>query len=147
MALSVTIATAADAEELTDALEHLVPQLSRTSAPPTFEAVRAMLAHDAVTQLVARDGAGAIVGVATLITFPIPTGRRGWVEDVIVDEDSTNQGIGRRLLDAMIAQAQELGCKTLDLTSRPRRAAAIHLYESAGFARRETTVWRHEPGA
>jgi ribosomal protein S18 acetylase RimI-like enzyme len=146
MAVSISFATADDAEELTAALEHLVPQLSRSNPPPSLEAVRAMLAHDAVTQLLARRDDGAIVGVATLATFPIPTATRAWVEDVIVDEASSNQGIGRMLIDAMVARAHELGAKTIDLTSRPSREAANHLYRKAGFEVRETNVYRRPLG-
>jgi ribosomal protein S18 acetylase RimI-like enzyme len=143
--VTISIATSADAEELTAALQHLVPQLSRSNPPPTRGAVEAMLAHDAITQFVARRGDGSIVGVSTLATFPIPTAIRGWVEDVIVDEASNNQGIGRMLLEAMVARAQELGCKTVDLTSRPSREAANHLYRKAGFAPRDTNVYRRTP--
>jgi len=143
--VTVSIAIAADAEELTEALRHLVPQLSRSNPPPSLEAVQAMLGHDAVTQFIARRDDSSIVGVATLVTFPIPTAIRGWVEDVIVDEASNNQGIGRLLLDAMVARAGELGCKTVDLTSRPSREAANHLYRKAGFEERDTNVYRREP--
>ena len=145
MPVTISIATIDDADELTTALEGLVPQLSRTSPPPSRAAVEAMLAHDAVNQLVARSEGGAIVGVATLIAFPIPTGIRGWVEDVIVDSSMQNQGIGRMLIDAMVAHARELGCKTVDLTSRPSREAAHHLYRSAGFEVRDTSVYRWQP--
>jgi ribosomal protein S18 acetylase RimI-like enzyme len=142
--VTVAIATAEDAEELHAALQALVPQLSRSNPPPGLDAVRALLAHDAITQFVARRDDGSIVGVATLAAFPIPTATRGWVEDVIVDEASNNQGIGRMLLDAMVARAGELGCKTVDLTSRPSREAANHLYRKAGFEVRETNVYRFE---
>ena len=144
MAVTISVATPADAEELHAALQHLVPQLSRSNPPPSLDAVQAMLTHDAITQFLARGDDGAIVGVSTLATFPIPTATRGWVEDVIVDEASNNQGIGRQLLDAMVARANELGCKTVDLTSRPSREAANHLYEKAGFEPRETNVYRFE---
>lgn len=142
MPVTISIAVAADAEELTAALQSLVPQLSRSNPPPTLEAVRAMLAHDAITQFVARRDDGSIVGVSTLAVFPTPTAIRGWVEDVIVDEASNNQGIGRMLLDAMADRAREIGCKTVDLTSRPTREAANHLYRKAGFEMRETNVYR-----
>lgn len=142
MSVSVSIAAPADAEALTEALQHLVPQLSRSNPPPTLQAVRSMLAHEAITQFLARRDDGSIVGVSTLVTFPIPTAVRSWVEDVIVDEASNNQGIGRLLLDAMVVQARELGAKTLDLTSRPRREAAHHLYQKAGFEVRDTSVYR-----
>ncbi len=142
MGVSITIAADDDAEELHAALQHLVPQLSRSNPAPNLAAVRAMLTHDSVTQFLARGDDGTIVGVATLATFPIPTAVRAWVEDVIVDEAVTNQGIGRLLLDAMVARAAELGAKTVDLTSRPSREAANHLYRKAGFEIRETNVYR-----
>src|SRR5688572_25528032 len=142
MPVAVTIATADDAEELHAALEHLVPQLSRSNPPPSVDEVRAMLTHDSVTQFLARRDDGSIVGVSTLATFPIPTAIRAWVEDVIVDEASNNQGIGRQLLDAMVERARQLGAKTVDLTSRPSREAANHLYRNAGFEVRDTNVYR-----
>ncbi|MEO7573647.1 MAG: GNAT family N-acetyltransferase [Acidimicrobiales bacterium] len=142
MAVSITIATGEDAEALHAALLHLVPQLSRSNPAPDLAAVRGMLGHDSVTQFLARDDEGTVVGVATLAAFPIPTAVRSWVEDVIVDEARNNQGIGRLLLDAMVTRAAELGAKTVDLTSRPSREAANHLYLKAGFVERETTVYR-----
>jgi ribosomal protein S18 acetylase RimI-like enzyme len=142
VAVTISIAEPDDAEALTDALQGLVPQLSRSNPPPAVDAVRAMLAHEAVTQFLARDDDGVVVGVSTLAVFPIPTARRAWIEDVIVESSRNGQGIGRQLIDAMVAQARALGCKTVDLTSRPSREAANHLYESAGFERRETNVWR-----
>lgn len=142
MGVTVSIAGPDDAEELAEALVGLVPQLSRSNPPPSLEAVRAMLAHEAITQFVARDAAGRIVGVSTLATFPIPTATRAWVEDVIVDEAVNGQGIGRLLTEAMIARARELGAKTVDLTSRPSREAANHLYQKVGFEERQTNVYR-----
>ena len=140
--MTISIASSDDARALHAALQHLVPQLSTSNPPPSLEAVLAMLTHDATTQFIARTADGAIVGVATLSTFPIPTATRSWVEDVIVDEASNNEGIGRLLLDAMVARAGELGAKTVDLTSRPGREAANHLYQKAGFEVRETNVYR-----
>jgi ribosomal protein S18 acetylase RimI-like enzyme len=146
--VNVTVAVAGDgdAEELHAALQHLVPQLSRSNPPPSLADVRRMLAHGAITQFVARREDGSIVGVSTLATFPIPTATRAWIEDVIVDEASNNQGIGRQLVEAMVQRARELGAKTVDLTSRPSREAANHLYEKAGFQPRDTNVYRFELG-
>jgi ribosomal protein S18 acetylase RimI-like enzyme len=143
MGITIAIAIEDDADELHAALQHLVPQLSRSNPPPSLDEVRAMLTHDSVTQFVARRDDGSIVGVATLATFPIPTAVRAWIEDVIVDESSNNQGIGRQLVDAMVERARQLGAKTVDLTSRPSREAANHLYRSAGFEVRDTNVYRY----
>lgn len=132
------------AGEFAAALAVLVPQLSKSNPPPSLAEVEALLASEAITQFVARDERGAIVGTSTLAVFPIPTARRAWIEDVIVDESVNGQGIGTALTEAMIARARELGCKTVDLTSRPSRAAANHLYEKVGFQRRDTNVWRFD---
>jgi len=133
-----------DASELADAFVTLVPQLSKSNPPPTRDKVEAMLAFDAVTQFVARDDDGRIVGVSTLIMFPIPTGRRAWVEDVIVDEAARGQGVGEALTLAMIDAAREWGCTTIELTSRPSREAANRLYQRIGFTPRETNVYRYD---
>ncbi len=128
--------------ELVDAFARLIPQLSRSNPPPTAEQVAAMLASDAIDQLVAEDG-DEIVGVATLVTFRIPTGMRAWIEDVVVDEARNGEGIGRALTEAMLERARQRGCVTVDLTSRPSRQAANRLYQRVGFEARETNVYRY----
>ena len=40
--------------------------------------------------------------MATLVTFPLPTGYREHVDDVVVDEALRGQGIARELLNAII---------------------------------------------
>jgi ribosomal protein S18 acetylase RimI-like enzyme len=142
--ITISTATPADADALARALERLVPQLSKSNPPPSPAEVRAMVEHEAVTQFVATDDDGTIVGVSTLAVFPIPTGWRAWVEDVIVDQAVNGQGIGRRLTEAMLARAEELGCRTVDLTSRPSREAANALYRKVGFEPRETNVYRYD---
>jgi ribosomal protein S18 acetylase RimI-like enzyme len=132
------------ASELANALLTLVPQLSKSTPPPLLAEVEAMLASDAITQFVARDDSGAIIGVSTLAVFPIPTATRAWIEDVIVDESVNGQGIGSALTQAMLDHARALGCATVDLTSRPSREAANHMYKKLGFTQRETNVYRYD---
>jgi ribosomal protein S18 acetylase RimI-like enzyme len=142
MAVTISTAVMTDSKALADALVGLVPQLSRSNPPPPLEQVEAMIAHEAITQFLAREADGTIVGVATLAVFPIPTGRRAWIEDVIVDAASAGQGIGALLTNAMLDHARSLGCVSVDLTSRPSREAANHLYKKLGFEPRETNVYR-----
>lgn len=146
MGATISLATPAAAEELTAALERLVPQLSRSNPPPSADAVAEMLASPVTNQFVARADDGTIVGVATLVVFRIPTGLRAWVEDVITDEAARGQGIGEALTRAMVERARELGCTTVDLTSRPSREAANRLYQRVGFHQRETNVYRYDLG-
>lgn len=61
-------------------------QLSSSAVASTKRRLGAVVDHPACDVLVARDG-GVIVGSLTLVTFPIPTGIRAWIEDVVVDGD------------------------------------------------------------
>jgi ribosomal protein S18 acetylase RimI-like enzyme len=91
--------------------------------------------------LVARIG-GDIVGALTLVLFPVPTGTRAWIEDVVVDEAARGQGVGAALTREAVRLARAGGARTVDLTSRPSRAAANRLYERLGFQLRESKVYR-----
>jgi ribosomal protein S18 acetylase RimI-like enzyme len=134
------IETATD--EVVEALQRLVPQLS-TSSSPRREDVEAIISSEASRLLVARDAVGQIVGTLTLVIFPIPTGIRAWVEDVIVDEQARGAGIGAALTQEALRLARAAGARTVDLTSRPSRDAAHALYRREGFTQRETHVYRH----
>jgi ribosomal protein S18 acetylase RimI-like enzyme len=83
--------------------------------------------------------------MATFVSFPLPTGLRGHVEDVVMDESMRGRGIARKLLETMTTTAGERGLRTLDLTSRPSRESALRLYEGVGFRRRETNILRYTP--
>lgn len=130
--------------ELVAAVERLVPQLSRSNPPPTREQLTEIVESPATDLFVARDDDGTILGIATLVVFRIPTGQRGWIEDVVVDEAARRRGVGDAITRAMVDRARERGCVTVDLTSRPSREAANRLYQQAGFVRRDTHVYRFD---
>jgi ribosomal protein S18 acetylase RimI-like enzyme len=141
----VTVEVAREATpELVDAFARLVPQLSSSTPPPDAETVAAIVGHPANTVLVARDGDGRIVGTLTLVVFPIPTGVRAWIEDVVVDEAARGRGVGEALNREALRLAAAAGARTVDLTSRPSREAANRLYRRLGFAPRETNVYRYQ---
>ncbi len=129
-------------EEIARAAEVLLPQL--TNAPREERPSLAdVLGHPATRVLLARDAKGTIVGMTTLVLYPIPTGVRGWIEDVVVDEPSRGQGVASALVGAALEIAARSGARSVDLTSRPSREAANRLYERLGFVRRETNVYRY----
>ena len=140
--ISIEIVEAAD-QGLVDAFGNLIPQLSRSSSPPDFETLDRIAKSEASTLLIARDPNGAIVGSMTLAMFDIPTGRRAWVEDVVVDTAARGQGVGRLLNERALEIAADAGAKTVDLTSRPTREAANRLYQRIGFEQRDTNVYRY----
>ncbi|MBW8825513.1 MAG: GNAT family N-acetyltransferase [Acidobacteria bacterium] len=132
---------------LVEALGALLPHLSRSSPPPTEGEVREMVEAPGTVLFTAVDDDEHIVGTLTLVLFRIPTGVRAWIEDVIADPAASGQGIGKLLTDAALAEARRRGAKNVDLTSRPSREAANHIYKSMGFQARETNVYRYELGA
>ena len=122
----------------------LIPQLSTSNPPPSAEALAALVAHEACHLLLARDtGSGNIVGSLTLVVFPIPTGVRAWIEDVVVDGDARGSGAGAALSTAALDLAATLGATTVELTSRPSRESANRLYQRLGFVPRDTNVYRY----
>ena len=122
-------------------MNHLLPQLSTSAAPLEMAELEEIVESPATRLLVARIR-DRLVGSLTLVLFPIPTGRRAWIEDVVVDETARGQGVGLGLTEAALELAREAGAKSVDLTSRPSREAANRLYRRAGFEQRETNVYR-----
>lgn len=129
---------------LSDAVDRLVRQLSRSSPPPSGSELEELIGSPACHLLLARDADGTIVGMLTLAVFRIPTGLRAWIEDVVVDEAARGKGVGAELTNAAIRLANQRGARTVDLTSRPSREAANRLYQRLGFVQRETNVYRFE---
>ncbi|MFI0220352.1 GNAT family N-acetyltransferase [Streptomyces lydicus] len=128
-------------QELVDAFGRLLPQLSSTAKPLDYEALDRMVTCDANTVLVARTP-DSIVGTLTLVLLPLPSGLRARIEDVVVDSAARGQGVAGLLTQEALRLAREAGARTVDLTSRPDRAAANRLYERLGFQVRQSTVYR-----
>ena len=130
--------------ELLDALNRLIPQLSRSAPSLDAPTLTEILGDAGNVLLVARDGDGRIVGSMTLVLFRIPTGMRAWIEDVVVDEAANNQGIASAMNREALRIAAEHGARSVDLTSRPSREAANHVYKKLGFKPRDTNIYRYE---
>ena len=144
----ITISEATEVDDvLVDAFAKLIPQLSRSSPPPTAEVLEAITRSEASSLLLATNEEGVIVGSMTLAMFRIPTGVRAWIEDVVVDESARGQGVGRLLNEHALEIAKAAGARTVELTSRPSREAANRLYLRLGFEVRETNVYRYTLGA
>ena len=129
-------------DQLVEAFERLTPHLSKSNPAPGRAQLEEIVSSPATDQFVALDDDGSIIGVATLAVFRIPTGLRAWIEDVIADPGASGRGVGVALTKAMLERAKQLGCITVDLTSRPSREAANHIYKKVGFTERETNIYR-----
>jgi ribosomal protein S18 acetylase RimI-like enzyme len=128
--------------EVVEAFGRLLPQLSSGAEPLDERALAAIVGCGTNRILVARDEDGRIVGTLTLVVFPVPSGVRARIEDVVVDERARGQGVAGELSRRALRIAEEAGARSVDLTSRPERAAANRLYERLGFVRRGSAVYR-----
>jgi ribosomal protein S18 acetylase RimI-like enzyme len=140
--VSVTIEVVRDVgDELVTAFGRLIPQLSRSATALDAATLRQLVGWQGNRLLVARMD-GEIVGALTLVMFPIPTGLRAWIEDVVVDETARGCGVGAALTQEAVRLARADGARTVDLTSRPSREAANRLNERLGFQLRDSKVYR-----
>lgn len=80
--------------------------------------------------LIAEDETGDAVGCVALV----PHGE-GEVElaKMAVAESAQGRGVGRRLMEAALEQAREMGCRSVYLESNHVLVPAITLYERSGF--------------
>lgn len=131
-------------DEVVAALERLLPQLSSSAPAPLAHQLREMVDSPATVLFVARQGDDhRVIGSLTLAVFRIPTGLRAWIEDVVVDSAARGRGVGSALVRAAVERAERMGSRSVDLTSRPSREDANRLYQSLGFVRRDTNVYRY----
>lgn len=138
--MQIEIAAQAD-DELYEAFQRLVPQLTQNNPPPTREHLAALINEPSSTLLLARNDSRQIVGALNLTVYRVPTGVRSIIEDVIVDLSVRGQGAGEALMQKAIEVAREKGVKNIALTSNPMRVAANSLYIKMGFKKRDTNAY------
>jgi ribosomal protein S18 acetylase RimI-like enzyme len=132
-------------DELVAAVGRLLPQLSGSAAALNADELTRIIGHQAISLLVAR-GEHGIVGLLTLVTYPLPSGLRARIEDVVVDQDARGHGVGTALTVAALDLARQQGARSVDLTSRASRVEANRLYQQLGFQLRNSNVYRYRPG-
>lgn len=133
--------TAPDAEQI-EALERLLPQLSPSLALSSAERWARIAAAPNTALFVAGTDGTPVVGMLSLAWYDVPSGRKAWIEDVVVDAAHRGRGIGRALLDVAITEAERLGASCVQLTSNPARTVARLLYRKRGFIEYDTTLFR-----
>jgi ribosomal protein S18 acetylase RimI-like enzyme len=141
-----SITTASElTEELYQACQRLIPQLTPNTPPPSRQELALLLSSGMSLLFLARhpDFEEAIIGIAALILYRVPTGLRAYIEDVVVDEQARGRRIGEALTRACLERAEEAGASQVMLTSNPNRVAANHLYQRMGFELRNTNVYRY----
>ena len=120
----------------------MLAQLTAREYPFGEQELRAIVEDTASKLFIMRDDE-RIMGMLTLGHYTSPTGRKVWVEDVVVSADYRGKGLGRRLINHAIEYCREnLSPCTLMLTSNPARIAANELYRTSGFEPKQTNVYK-----
>ena len=127
-------------DEVMSAFENLIPQLTSNSEIPSKEDIAEII--EAKNSFVFLAKEKEIIGILTLIIYKIPTGKKAWIEDVVVDSKIRGKGTGRLLVEHAIQFTKEKGISKIDLTSSPSRVAANILYRKMGFDLRDSNVYR-----
>lgn len=89
-----------------------------------------------VGRLVATDDTGAVLGWVAASLVSVREVYRGVVEhSVYVSPAAAGQGVGRQLVDAFIAAAEDAGIWTIQSSIFPENTASLALHDRAGFRR------------
>jgi len=137
--ITITELKTAD-ETVRAAVNALLLQLSSSGTQIYFSLLEEMVRDPDAVVLVVRDGEH-IIGMGELVVMHTPTGRRGRIEDVVVDLAYRGKGLGRKLMEALVAAAKERSIQSIELSSRPSRVEANALYQKMGFEKKETNVY------
>jgi ribosomal protein S18 acetylase RimI-like enzyme len=130
-------------EAVLTSVNRLLPQLSKSAKLIDIKQLNRLTESECTRLYFAKEGT-EVLGMLSLVVFPIPTGIKAWIEDVVVDERARGKGVGKALMKKALAEAVNLGTKSIDLTSRPSRETANKLYQSIGYQERETNVYRYK---
>lgn len=130
--------------EIVEAFNQLIPQLTPNYRLIDENQLKQIINTENTFLFIAYDTiSDQYVGSITLIINYIPTGTKAWIEDVMVDAEYRNQGIGEQLVRLAIDFATQQDVKNINLTSSPSRIAANNLYKKIGFIERETNIYRY----
>ncbi len=131
--VTITPASEADIPELIELLGVLF-SIEQDFAPDTDKQRRglaALLASPGGHIAIARDEAAHAVGMATaqLVISTAEGAPSAWIEDVVVREDWRGRGLGRTLLDAVVAWARSQGAVRAQLLVDLDNAPALAFYD------------------
>ncbi len=93
--------------------------------------------------LVAEHG-GAVVGMATaqLVISTAQGAPSAWIEDVVVARAARGRGVGRRLIEAVVERAGELGATRCQLLADRENVPALGFYAHLGWSRTQLICLR-----
>jgi len=133
-------------EEVIDSFQNLLPQLSVNYKSFDRSNLEAIVKSESTRLFVACDSTSLnkIVGTYTLVIIKIPMGTIIRIEDVVVGDERRGEGIGKKMMQHAIDIVKSIGVNKIELTSHPSRIEANKLYQSLGFTKIDTNVYRYK---
>lgn len=145
--MHIETATLADIPVLSSLLNVLFTQEAEFTPDPAAQArgLELIIGNPATgTVLLARNREGEVQGMVNLLwTVSTALGARvGLLEDMVVAPASRGLGVGSRLLNAAIAEAERQGCRRLTLLTDTDNVDAQRFYLRQGFVASPMAPWR-----
>ena len=137
----IRLATEEDVPRILDLYRELTisfsqVEMSRSPSPDDYRKAFAEICADPRHELFVAEYQGEVVGTVVLLIVPnLSHSATPWalVENLIVGQKHRGMGLGKMLLEHVIARAKEKGCHRIELCSDKRREEAHRLYRSVGF--------------
>jgi aminoglycoside 6'-N-acetyltransferase I len=126
MAAEVKLLTRADSK----VLDHVAPGVFDRGISPRL---RDEFLNDPRHHLAVAIEAGQVVGFASGVHYIHPDKPNElWINEVAVAPSHWRQGVGRKVVEALLAHAKALGCREAWVLTDRNNAAAMGLYAAAG---------------
>lgn len=127
--------------DITESVENQVKLLfSELSDVPALS-IRSLLGKENPPHIAVCLEQEKIIGMATMAIYEVISGKKAWVEDVVVASEHRKKGIGEQLMKALIEKGKSLEINTILLYSNPKREAAHKLYKRLGFTEKGSTLF------
>jgi len=82
-----------------------------------------------------------IIGIALMGSYNVISGKKGWIEDVVVNSEHRGKGIGRKLLNKLLEVGNEKNLTEILLFTEDYRTPAIRLYSDLGFKVKDSRIY------
>ena len=131
-----------DKSEVTDELQSQLTELYKelNAELKQLELVSILKNKDSIHVSVCMDEE-RLVGIAMMATYNVISGFKGMIEDVVVSSHYRGKGIGRKLMEKLLEQAEHQKLDAILLFSGHHRKAAISLYKSLGFNLKDSGLY------
>ena len=123
-------------------LEHRIP----FEAEDQIAALGQLLARDELGFVLLLEEEGQTIGFG-VISFAWTLehgGKSAWLDELYVQPGYRNEGLGSKIIDRALKDAQISGCRALDLEVDVGNNRAEKLYKRYGFKQIERTRWVKE---